>query len=847
MNNEINIQSGERLSFYKLFSENAYHIEVPIIQRDYAQGRKSSSEVRTTFLDALYDYLKDNKPNRDLDFVYGSISITNNGCSKFIPLDGQQRLTTLFLLHWYLAISSKNTDDFRNVLAYKDDANYKSKFTYETRTSSREFCDELMTNEIDLQNLLPADKDKNNSLSKTIQNCGWYYLSWENDPTIKSMLTMLDDIHKRFKGCSEFYARLTDTENPVITFLFLNLSEFKLTDDLYIKMNARGKPLTTFENFKAKFEQHIGKLNWGKKDQRDIVFDDIEKNVAPKEYFAHKIDTTWANLLWHYRKVNSKKGKNDNSYDDELMHFIRVIMANECASKSEKDKNPNLEFLIGTDVAKKRDDYTDDLTFHKFESFKILTKDAISYLINALDALSNGDSKIHKHLATSYYYNEDETFKIALRHELSSAQRVQFHAYLKFLIAHKTDRTGIYQWMRVTHNLTENRNFDSADDIAKATKVIDTLIPVANQILDELQKEKTDIGFFVGRQVQEERIKAHLITLSDEWKTAIEIAEQHPYFKGQIGFMLEFSEILAYYERYKNCSWGEIENTTYLKSFKAYSEKARAIFTIIQKSSADIDYLWERAVLSKGDYFIGSSASRKNMLSTTKNTRDYSWKRLLRIQPDKDKEALVWIEKRKFVKEVFDDNRFNCNDVLKSLSDICKSSPNDWRKYFIENPKLIGYCKQGYIRFRSKSDIKLFKESQQNHYQKEFNTTVLYYYLKSGKTDISPFSDIVYEPVKSGDDFSYVEISGFTHIKTKYCIAIYYTENDKDFLPNPFQFVFYKPSNNKEDKYHQEIKDILKAYGIEWKEDNEGFWTSVNSSKEVIDLIENLCTEFNSL
>ena len=44
-NNEANIQSGERLSFFKLFAEKGYFVEIPIIQRDYVQGRESSSEL----------------------------------------------------------------------------------------------------------------------------------------------------------------------------------------------------------------------------------------------------------------------------------------------------------------------------------------------------------------------------------------------------------------------------------------------------------------------------------------------------------------------------------------------------------------------------------------------------------------------------------------------------------------------------------------------------------------------------------------------------------------------------------------------------------------------------------
>ena len=97
----IDTQKGERLSFYRLFSEKGFKIQIPIIQRDYAQGRKDEKEVRTTFLDALYNYLEENIPNRDLDFIYGSLEQIGDE-TVFVPLDGQQRLTTLFLLHWYL-------------------------------------------------------------------------------------------------------------------------------------------------------------------------------------------------------------------------------------------------------------------------------------------------------------------------------------------------------------------------------------------------------------------------------------------------------------------------------------------------------------------------------------------------------------------------------------------------------------------------------------------------------------------------------------------------------------------------------------------------------------------------
>mgnify|MGYP004703844449 CR=1 FL=1 len=95
MNSNENI-SGKRLTFFQLIQE--YHIQIPIIQRDYAQGRNTAHEIRDSFLDALLAYLEENRKHRDLDFVYGNQSAEAiDEEIKFIPLDGQQRLTTLFL------------------------------------------------------------------------------------------------------------------------------------------------------------------------------------------------------------------------------------------------------------------------------------------------------------------------------------------------------------------------------------------------------------------------------------------------------------------------------------------------------------------------------------------------------------------------------------------------------------------------------------------------------------------------------------------------------------------------------------------------------------------------------
>ena len=107
-------------------------IEIPIIQRDYAQGRNNSEvkRIRKRFLTSLYTAITENKQLK-LDFVYGDISEDK----VLTPLDGQQRLTTLFLLHWYIARHEGIDESLINFL---------NRFSYETRYSARCFCSELV-------------------------------------------------------------------------------------------------------------------------------------------------------------------------------------------------------------------------------------------------------------------------------------------------------------------------------------------------------------------------------------------------------------------------------------------------------------------------------------------------------------------------------------------------------------------------------------------------------------------------------------------------------------------------------------------------------------------------------
>ncbi len=264
-------------------------IEIPIIQRDYAQGRinKDVTRIRNGFVDVLKKALIGiDEDAVKLDFIYGTVEQ-----NKLIPLDGQQRLTTLFLLHWYISKNEKTP---------QEEVEFLNEFTYRTRFSSQYFCAELVRCTPNL---------KFEKLSKWIKDQNWFMYSWERDPTIKSMLVMIDKIHQSFKNETNIWERLMDENTLPISFYFMTLEEMGMTDGLYIKMNSRGKPLTNFEHFKADFEKTI-------KEVSQDLYDE----------FIIKVDTQWVDMLWKYR------GEND-SIDDQFMKFYRFVTEMLCYSQ----------------------------------------------------------------------------------------------------------------------------------------------------------------------------------------------------------------------------------------------------------------------------------------------------------------------------------------------------------------------------------------------------------------------------------------------------------------------------------------------------------------------------------
>ncbi len=111
-------------------------IEIPAMQRDYAQGRTDdgTNTVRKDFVDALWNILTSEQDvNMSLDLIYGCEESKES--PAFIPLDGQQRLTTLWLLHWFVASRTHHLAEIKS---------YMQNFSYEVREAPRAFMSELL-------------------------------------------------------------------------------------------------------------------------------------------------------------------------------------------------------------------------------------------------------------------------------------------------------------------------------------------------------------------------------------------------------------------------------------------------------------------------------------------------------------------------------------------------------------------------------------------------------------------------------------------------------------------------------------------------------------------------------
>ena len=583
-------------------------IIIPIIQRDYAQGRRDPEieRVRIRFLDSLYNAVT-NEPIT-LDFVYGDID--ENGVMT--PLDGQQRLTTLFLLHWYAA---------KRAGAPAEEVGFFPNFGYETRYSSRYFCKELT-------DFTPSFKS---ILSEEIIDQAWFPLDWQKDPTISSMLVMLDAIDAKFRDIDDLWERL---KNGAITFYFLPIRDMGLTDELYIKMNSRGKPLTRFEHFKAELERCIR-----------LVDDEVAKKII------RKIDREWTDMLWRYR--DSGTGSPDDMVtDDEFLKYFRFICDVICyqGGESPQGKSPDEFNMLAEYFTGEK-----DTVLHNVETLESYFDCwcHIDGFNNPSEFLQSCMSHRHegKKIVVEMRYKIDILEDCLHSYADKSGRLRQFplnrivllYAIICFLRNRdKIPDSKFLARLRQINNLIQNSEDEVSDRIDRNR--LPAILQQTDAVMLKGEIDEGIINNFNINQIAEEKEKKAFLEQYPDQTGLVYRLEDHANLKGQISIVgLDHVEYADRFASLFSCNWDLIDCA--LMSIGDYGQMERNKWRW-QYGSKGMQLAWDELfhksgkigfektknvlvqLLSKADTFTDESlmAIRDDFISVCETAEVYPWR-----------------------------------------------------------------------------------------------------------------------------------------------------------------------------------------------------------------------------
>ena len=595
MNYNINSRSGEELSLWDWLG--TARIKIPMMQRDYAQGRKGLHYLRERFLKSVFDSLKPNAIQQriKLDFVYGKEDGIPEDSNLLLvtPIDGQQRLTTLWLLHWYVAMRSgkiKEPSVIERLL----------RFTYDTRQSSKKFCESLVENGKEIDKLM---SDARIGVADSIRRQTWYRNSWNCDTTVVGMLMTLsgdrnapesckDGIEKYCKEISDADAFLAIWERLVlepskcpVSFYFQSLDGIGDADGLYVKMNARGKSLTAFENFKAELSDFAAEQQV-RGGEHATIWSDVPS----------KLDTEWSDIFW---MAPEEDDVGQVSADDRYLAFIRRLVFNDIVT----EKSGNGEYQVGNDVKGFSEDLRDSTDFYHFfegrcvydsfdrydEAFSRFSKiksvmeyvakknaEEFARLIKECTPSWFGQSQSSwleriSFVPTTKDFVKDGSF---WRDAITQPGRVWFLAIARFFeqaidLDDNNLSEALKNWLRVVANIIENADINTMGSMISTMRLINELSRYSKDILSFLSNSANKIESGASaEQIKEEREKAERMKEHcDEIECILE-AEGELFNKGMIRYLYRKDETPDW-----TCFGGRRKNMKKLFRDNGFAEK----------------------------------------------------------------------------------------------------------------------------------------------------------------------------------------------------------------------------------------------------------------------------------
>lgn len=570
------------MNFIKAFENKI--ILIPLLQRDYVQGNVES--IITPFIEQLVD--KDR--HSDLNYIYGY-----NEDGKFVPIDGQQRLITLWLLHLYCAAKSHNA------------LNIKLQFML--REFANDFCEHLDSNLSILVGKLKEQDEED--LGHAIINESWFISSWKYNETVRGMLNALKHIHRecKRKDVSELWKQL-NSDNCHIAFSFLDMGgEQGLDDDIYIKMNGRGRPLSVFENLKSWMDEQV---TTSKQSTSNREEEEEWRNLWPTY-----MDNKWTDFFWENRNVGQEHPEEID--DEQLYCFCNLLILYWMRHKDKlkdkleaikKDETLFEDFLRLLKKEGKKEDVEHIVSYFFerlqraalpplvwIERLELMPTEFLRFAFDALNTLHDLSDKINKSETHIGSIKEGLTKTYYLSMCVGTFRRTLPLLYAILLC---NDTKKLHNWFRVCRNLIENTTIEQEElpTILECLERFYTYVKDKDlsKVLAEDENIDTLLNKFRTSQVKEERQKAELPQV---FRTVIEKLENHPFFFGRIGILFKVlgnrNDIVADgLDKFEKCT--ATLNTIFSK---------KSTTTVSEDFDKEDEYLLRRALMavSKPNYY----------------------------------------------------------------------------------------------------------------------------------------------------------------------------------------------------------------------------------------------------
>lgn len=692
---------------------NDYIIYVPEFQRNYLQGDDSNESIkdkRNCLLDDIFSCIESQSKSIDLGFIYGRVEESYKG-KLFYPYDGQQRLTTLYFLYLLIYFKFNKYDEIDSI---------KEKLSYQTRISTNRFIESFLSWILD-------SKEKDNiyndfwnkdgkDLKGFIMSQDWFMMTeWNYDVSIINMLSIIVEISRRIKenlgdktGIVNFIDK--DENNP-FQFDFIYVDDISKSDDLYIKINARGKALSPFENLKSDIDKY-----WKDEDKT-------------------KLDAEWTEYVWNQLDVNDKN--KEKSFDNSFYNLLSNIFY--------------LQYLVGLDL----NDINDKILIEIENKYKkgIVDKEWITQelckvscpmISSFLDAMigsfkSIKDKQIEsvnrKIFGLGDYQNNNGQNKM----ERADLFEVFVYYYSVSSLFTKNDmeftdkRNLLNEIEIVTNRIIENQRpyLDSSTNLVKALKSVKVLID--NSIkshgvykfflsIDNDTKESIRDGL-MKEQVEEEILKAKLIDKDSRYVALFNKGYSELKNKGQLGF------IFYLITNKKSLSKIGIEDVSY-ESFEKALKQIIFIQNFIIGEFTNYELLL-RAILAKAnDSFFWER--RNNLLSfpLLNNDRDMSLHTFLNCYSSNNPEDVKYkfnlLDGLREALNLFDPNKDNIEEVLKRIiEDYKKIDSTVWYKFFVIYDGVFQQCRNGNIYYYSDKYVLLLDKKFRSGQWCEYYTFAL--------------------------------------------------------------------------------------------------------------------------